>query len=69
MNTSFREVSTQTALKRLGEIIRILNNVDEFDLPTYYLPDIIDQLIDIPKKEKGTTNLGELDYRQKHLVG
>lgn len=71
MNTSFGKVSMDTVLKRLRELIRVLENIDGYDLPTYYLPDIIDQLIDAPdpERERGTTNLGKLDYRQKHLVG
>ena len=68
MNTSFREVSSETALKRLREIIRILKNVDEYDIPTYYLPDIIDQVIDVPENEKGTTNLGKLDNHKRCIV-
>ena len=64
MNTSFGKVSTETALKRLREIIHILKSIERSDFSAYYLPDIIDQLIDI--SEKGTTNLGKLDYHEGH---
>ncbi|MBW2660524.1 MAG: hypothetical protein JRD93_00715 [Deltaproteobacteria bacterium] len=67
MNTSFREVSNEIALRRLKAIIRILKSIEHYDIPAYYLPDIIDQLIGISRE--GTTNLGELDYRKKYLVG
>lgn len=67
MNTSYREVSTEIALKRLRELIRILKDVEEYNLPAYYLPDMIDQLIGIP--EEGTTNLGRLYYHKDRLFG
>ncbi|MDP3012908.1 MAG: hypothetical protein Q8M92_01610, partial [Candidatus Subteraquimicrobiales bacterium] len=67
MNTSYGEVSTKIALKRLKELIRILENVEKYNLPAYYLPDMIDQLIGI--SSEGTTNLGKLNYHERRLLG
>lgn len=64
MNTSYGKVSMETVLKRLRELIRILESVDEYDLPAYYVPDIIDQLIDVPKNEKRSIHQGKLDFHK-----
>jgi len=60
MNISFRQVSSETALNRLKEIIRVLENDEQYNLPAYYFPDMIDQLIGI--SDEDTTNLGKLDF-------
>ncbi len=67
MNGSFGSVSTEIALKRLKKLIDLFESCDEYDFPAYYLPDIIDQLIDVPRKEKGTTNLGKLDFHKRRF--
>lgn len=65
MNTSYREVLSETALKRLKKIIHILRKIEEYNLPAYRVFDIIDQLLGI--SEKGTTNLGKLDHHKDYL--
>lgn len=58
INASYREVSIDIALKRLRLFINILENIEKYDINPFYLPDIIDLLLDIPRN--GTTNLGRL---------
>lgn len=67
-NASYGEVNADIILKRLQELIHILEHVDEYDFPAFYIPDIIDQLIGIDRNEKGTTNLGEIDRRRRYFL-
>jgi YD repeat-containing protein len=66
-NASYREISSETALKRLRELVRILKNIERYNLPPYRILDIIDQLLRI--YGKGTTNLGKLDHHKDCLFG
>ena len=67
MNTSYREVLSETALKRLKKIIHILKETKEYNLPAYRIFDIIDQLLGI--SGEGTTNLAKLDHHNDYLFG
>jgi len=67
VNASYREVSTEIALKRLRELINILKNIEGYDFYPYHLIDIIDQRLNI--QERGTINLGKREGYRKYLVG
>lgn len=68
MNLSHGKVSMDTVLDRLEILKYILENTDLFDVPAYYIPDIIDQSTRIRESEKGTTNWGEIEDPKMNLV-
>jgi hypothetical protein len=67
INGSYREITSEIGLKRLNKLIHIFREIESYNIPAYYLPDIIDQLQGI--REKGTINLGKLGYRKDTLLG
>lgn len=66
-NATYNEVSSEIALKRFRQLIEIFKYIEQYNLPAYYILDIIDQLQEI--SEKGTTNLGKLDQGTYYLFG
>ena len=67
INASYKEVSSDVALKKLIELNVILRNLEKYDLYPYYLIDIINQKLGIP--EEGTTNLGKIEFHRAYLFG
>jgi len=66
VNGSFREASADIALKRLREFIKILRNIEGYDIYPYHLLDIIDQRLNI--QEKGTINLGKMNNEASYFI-
>ncbi len=67
INTSNKEVSTEIALKRLRELIDILQDIEQYDVYPYNLIDIIDQRLGITGE--GTSNLGKKESPEKYSWG
>lgn len=67
INASYREVSSETALEKLRELINILRNIEKYDLYPYHLIDIIDQRLGI--SGEGTTNLGKREQGRDYFLG
>ncbi|MBI5222789.1 hypothetical protein HY990_00040 [Candidatus Micrarchaeota archaeon] len=67
INASYRKVSSETALKKLKELINILDNIKEYDLYPYHLFDIINQKLGVT--DEGTTNMGKNELQKVYLFG
>ncbi len=67
INASYREVSSETALEKLRELINILRNIEKYDLYPYHIIDIIDQRLGI--SGEGTTNLGKREQGRDYFWG
>lgn len=61
INGSYGEVLSDIALQRLKQLIEILKNSGKYNIPAYYLIDIIDQILKI--FDDGTINLGKIHQR------
>ena len=67
INGSHRNVSSDTGLKRLNQLIEIIKHIEHYNVPAYYLIDIIDQMQDIPGR--GTINLGQKWTHRERFLG
>lgn len=67
INASHKNVSVDTALKRLELLTELLKDIEKYDIPADHLIDVIDQLLDI--SNEGTTNLGKNDLQDDDRLG
>ena len=67
INTSYREVSSEIALKRLQQMILIFKDVEQYNIPAYYLLDVVDQTLGISGQE--TTNITRLNLHEGNPFG
>ena len=67
INGSHRDVSSDTGLKRLNQLIEIIEHIEHYNVPAFYLIDIIDQIQNIPGR--GTINLGQKWTHRDRFLG